>query len=261
MKELEVTLQLRNNRLKERRVACGLTIWRFADAVGVSRSDYSALEGLRTSPVGRDGVWRPIALQLANFHCVEPEELFPDIVHNVTQATASRKFDGDEVVPLLSQYSAAQRALPDEALIARESDTRLRRVVATLSPNEAAVLRARFGFDDGEEHSLRAVGQQMGRTQERVRQIEDRALRNLRHPRRRLLLTTGSLPKIADLVLVERETPLHTFILHWQRVKHVGTLCRDNLRGTPVAPGREASICQRCQKVYDVLREAEERGA
>jgi len=61
---------------------------------------------------------------------------------------------------------------------------KLEEVLATLSPREARVLRLRFGLDDGNSYTLEEVGQKFGLTRERIRQIEGKALRRLRHPRR-----------------------------------------------------------------------------
>jgi RNA polymerase primary sigma factor len=54
----------------------------------------------------------------------------------------------------------------------------------TLTPREARILRLRFGLQNGRSHTLEEVGQKFGLTRERIRQIEGRALRRLRHPRR-----------------------------------------------------------------------------
>ncbi|MDE2819009.1 MAG: sigma-70 family RNA polymerase sigma factor [Chloroflexota bacterium] len=54
----------------------------------------------------------------------------------------------------------------------------------TLSPREARILRLRFGLQNGHSYTLEEVGQKFGLTRERIRQIEGRALRRLRHPRR-----------------------------------------------------------------------------
>jgi len=54
----------------------------------------------------------------------------------------------------------------------------------TLTPREARILRLRFGLQNGRSHTLEEVGQTFGLTRERIRQIEGRALRRLRHPRR-----------------------------------------------------------------------------
>ena len=57
-------------------------------------------------------------------------------------------------------------------------------VLGTLSPREARILRLRFGLDNGRTYTLEEVGQKFGLTRERIRQIEGKALRRLRHPRR-----------------------------------------------------------------------------
>jgi RNA polymerase primary sigma factor len=58
------------------------------------------------------------------------------------------------------------------------------RVLKTLTPREELVLRMRFGVGDGSEHTLEEVGRSFNVTRERIRQIESKALRKLRHPTR-----------------------------------------------------------------------------
>ncbi len=57
-------------------------------------------------------------------------------------------------------------------------------VLETLPPREARILRLRFGLENGHTYTLEEVGQKFGLTRERIRQIESKALRRLRHPRR-----------------------------------------------------------------------------
>jgi len=57
-------------------------------------------------------------------------------------------------------------------------------VLDTLPPREARILRLRFGLEDGRTYTLEEVGEKFGLTRERIRQIESKALRRLRHPRR-----------------------------------------------------------------------------
>ena len=54
----------------------------------------------------------------------------------------------------------------------------------TLNEREQRVLRLRFGLDDGKARTLEEVGREFGVTRERIRQIEAKALRKLRHPQR-----------------------------------------------------------------------------
>ncbi|GAP09212.1 RNA polymerase sigma factor, sigma-70 family [Bellilinea caldifistulae] len=57
-------------------------------------------------------------------------------------------------------------------------------VLETLPPREARILRLRYGLENGHQYTLEEVGQKFGLTRERIRQIEGKALRRLRHPRR-----------------------------------------------------------------------------
>lgn len=61
---------------------------------------------------------------------------------------------------------------------------KLEEVLSTLTPREARVLRLRFGLQDGHNYTLEEIGRKFGVTRERIRQIEKKALRRLRHPRR-----------------------------------------------------------------------------
>lgn len=65
---------------------------------------------------------------------------------------------------------------------------RINEVLSSLSPREARILRLRFGLDCDRPYTLEEVGQKFGLTRERIRQIEGKALRRLRHPRQARLL-------------------------------------------------------------------------
>jgi RNA polymerase primary sigma factor len=71
---------------------------------------------------------------------------------------------------------------PVDATSSQLLKEQLHTILESLSDRERAVLEMRFGLDDGEAHTLEEVGQAFGVTRERVRQIESKALRKLRHP-------------------------------------------------------------------------------
>jgi RNA polymerase primary sigma factor len=73
---------------------------------------------------------------------------------------------------------------PLEAVIGINLEGQTEEVLKTLTPREERVLRLRFGIGDGCDHTLEEVGQQFDVTRERIRQIEAKALRKLRHPTR-----------------------------------------------------------------------------
>jgi RNA polymerase primary sigma factor len=73
---------------------------------------------------------------------------------------------------------------PQEAVINANLSEQTRRVLASLTPREEKVLRMRFGIGEKYDHTLEEVGQDFDVTRERIRQIEAKALRKLRHPSR-----------------------------------------------------------------------------
>ncbi len=73
---------------------------------------------------------------------------------------------------------------PDDAVINMNLAEQTRKVLATLTPREEKVLRMRFGIGEKSDHTLEEVGQDFEVTRERIRQIEAKALRKLRHPSR-----------------------------------------------------------------------------
>jgi len=78
--------------------------------------------------------------------------------------------------------------LPSDAAVNLNLSEQTRKVLATLTPREEKVLRMRFGIGEKADHTLEEVGQDFSVTRERIRQIEAKALRKLRHPTRSLKL-------------------------------------------------------------------------
>ncbi|MDL1982314.1 MAG: RNA polymerase sigma factor RpoD [Deltaproteobacteria bacterium] len=74
--------------------------------------------------------------------------------------------------------------LPSDATVSLNLAEQTRKVLATLTPREEKVLRMRFGIGEKADHTLEEVGQDFAVTRERIRQIEAKALRKLRHPTR-----------------------------------------------------------------------------
>jgi len=73
---------------------------------------------------------------------------------------------------------------PSEAAINLSLNEKMSSMLKTLSPREERIIRMRFGFEDGNQRTLEEVGQVFAVTRERIRQIEAKALRKLRHPSR-----------------------------------------------------------------------------
>lgn len=85
----------------------------------------------------------------------------------------------------LSSFLPDSREDPEESAVRSSLRRDIELVLTTLSPREQAVIRMRFGLDDNRPRTLQEIGRIFGLTRERIRQIELKAIRKLRHPSRR----------------------------------------------------------------------------
>lgn len=137
------------------------------------------------------------------------EDWGADLRSRITKALHQTLTDIASAVPPPFAKASAPAALPNEdpliaqlravefqvrALRTEREQLRLRdetaKALRTLTPMEEKVVRMRFGLDDGTEQSLNEIAEGFAVTRERVRQIEAKALRKLRHPRREEAPTT-----------------------------------------------------------------------
>jgi RNA polymerase primary sigma factor len=98
---------------------------------------------------------------------------------------------GDEDDSNLGDFIEDTNAvLPIDAALQKNLRDSTTKTLATLTPREERVLRMRFGIGMSSDHTLEEVGQQFNVTRERIRQIEAKALKKLRHPTRARTLKT-----------------------------------------------------------------------
>ena len=92
---------------------------------------------------------------------------------------------GEEEESHLGDFIVDQNGVsPSDAVINLNLREQTAQVLKTLTPREEKIIKMRFGLEDGSEHTLEEVGQNFAVTRERIRQIEAKALRKLRHPSR-----------------------------------------------------------------------------
>jgi RNA polymerase sigma factor (sigma-70 family) len=103
--------------------------------------------------------------------------------------------DGDELGHLMED---TQLQPPEELIAEGQLHHRLTECLASLSPREALILRLRHGLETDHAHSLQEIGELLGISRERVRQLEKLALEKLRQPHRRALLVDFAVPSRAE---------------------------------------------------------------
>ena len=141
--------------------------------------------GPLTQELGRSPSEEEIATHLG----VEVDKV--KVALDVTQATTSLDIPvGDDDDATIGDLQADHNAENPFYNLVREANKQIiETVFNTLSEKEANVIRLRFGIDTDHAHTLEEVGQQLGVTRERIRQIETKAIRKLRHPLRMKILS------------------------------------------------------------------------
>lgn len=176
-------------------------------ASGIAVSTIGRFLALKFPPI-RNGQWTKSALGLAKFLRLPPDSLFPELHLERALAKSSGEFEAspDDIRML----AAPQAELDPEKLLELQDDQKIiEDALAILTPKEQAILRARFGFDDGCETTLERLAQRYVVGRERIRQIEAKALRKLSHPfqARHLLMAYGGNPR--QVWLREKLPPTH----------------------------------------------------
>ena len=92
--------------------------------------------------------------------------------------------DGEEESELGNFVEDKATPTPTQSIYSKLLSAKIEDILESLPHRDARILRLRFGLENGRYHTLEEVGEKFGLTRERIRQIETRALRELRHPNR-----------------------------------------------------------------------------
>lgn len=204
---VELRLMTRNHRILSAARAKGKTLHDVATEIGIQYNRFSAIVNLRIIPT-EDQMCR-----FASYFSISVEQLFPEalmyaikrnIFHNRTKLLDEPQVltltEGEAAHYLLTDGSEMEEHIDNE-LLKDEIRQQLSKVVnnrrgrsATLTDREARVIRLRFGLDDGVSRTLKDTAKELAQTDghqrgvERMRQIEAKALRKMRHPQRTKVL-------------------------------------------------------------------------
>ena len=196
MKDLLVQSRFRNLQLWD--LLAGRSVAEVCQEINVDQCVFGGLLNLKLSPKAFPPrykrsknparlVYRKAVTSIAAHFKMLPEDLFPDSLYALALPDrVERTYDSVELLPLLAA-GGEKYALPPtqfESVQLSELKEVLNKKLATLPGRESRVLRLRSGLEDGEEHTLEEVGKIFGVTCNRIRQIEAKAIRRMRHPSR-----------------------------------------------------------------------------
>lgn len=118
-----------------------------------------------------------------------PVEKVKDVFHLARSPLSLDNTIGDDEESCVGDLIADNNAInPNDVIEAEDKKDAIEKVLNTLTPKEKEIIILRFGLKDGRSHTLEEVGQTFDVTKERIRQIEDKALRKLRQPFRKNIL-------------------------------------------------------------------------
>ena len=126
---------------------------------------------------GREATLEEVASELSM-----PLEEVERIVIKGMRMTSLDKTIGEEEDSTLGDFIPSNEKEGFDYVVQEDLSNRIDEVLAELKEREAAIIRLRYGIDDGKPKTLEEVGQIFGVTRERIRQIESKALRKLRNP-------------------------------------------------------------------------------
>ena len=178
MKEYNVQVKVRNNYLLQMMRERGYeTAAELSRATGVSPSDIGDFLNLKEAAIGKYGVRKPV-FRICEILGCEPEDIFPkDHLYTPLQKNKAEVLLGlDDIKGLVSPTHAESLT---ESL---ERSGAINDAMEELTTRERSVLEMRHGFD-GPTKTLKEIANELGLSGTRIRDIEQKALRKLRHPK------------------------------------------------------------------------------
>lgn len=202
-REFIAKTRLYNNLLREARIEAGCKT-----CMDLGRAVYpdgpegrwlyvAQLESFTVKPTRKctDGgfKWREVAVDIACFLNLDPEQLWPPEFQKVSSVKpVFRLLSLDEAKQIAGHVDPLalldENPGPEEQFEIKELKQQVERALSRLTPREQKILRMRFGIGEKSDHTLEEVGQEFKVQKERIRQIEAKALRHLRHPHNSNLL-------------------------------------------------------------------------
>jgi RNA polymerase sigma factor (sigma-70 family) len=184
--EYRIKISVRNNLILRALEEAGYkSVTDFCETNDLNESSINSLISFRSRPVRNDGSFTKSAIYLMEYLYVTSSDLWTpeQLGLRLIKSSVKRNIGQVELNATLSvnQNTAISYETPEDIIFAKEKQERINKILDSLIGKEKKVLEMRFGLNDADEHTLEETGSQIDVTRERVRQIEAKALRKLRH--------------------------------------------------------------------------------
>lgn len=187
MSDYRVDIKVRNNVILKKLKENGYeTLGEFCRLNGVMKyvSTLGKVIAMQRSPFTSKGEFIPAILFLAEKLNCNELDLFTDQQLNTILESNKRTLEVKEAELKFLLENTNEMMLLEDQYSEDEKKKEIENALNTISPREKLVIEMRMGLGGYKEHTLREIGEIIGTQQERVRQIEAKALRKLRHPSR-----------------------------------------------------------------------------
>ena len=187
VEEYRVKITVKNNLILRAIEEMGYTnLGQFAKCEGMSLTGLYDLINLKKAPIGVEGEFIKSAKELMEVLGACPTDLWTEeqLTLSLRKNSAERQLSKEGLRAALQATAHSLIGSPDQALQQKETEVIVKYVLDSIPRRRAKILALRFGLGGGEEHTLEETAEIFGCTRERIRQIEYRGLRNMRHPTR-----------------------------------------------------------------------------
>ena len=220
--EYRVKFSIRNNLILTAIENAGYkNVSAFCKAVGIPPTSLTNLVAMKEPPITKSGEFSHAAKKLMEELCLLPTELWTTeqlhlkLERNIAVREVSAEgmraalgMGSEDVLQILGTDDA-----PDEGISKQELKDTVADILDSINPREAKILRLRFGFGC-REHTLEEVAEYFDVTRERIRQIENKAIRKLKHPSR-----SDKLKELVRPESVELYKPSPAFQNIWEEAR------------------------------------------
>lgn len=187
MEEYRVDIKVKNNIILQKIEKAGYkTVGEFCRINEIMKytSQLGNIINMKESPLQTDGKFRSCLIHIADLLGCDPVDFFTDTQLHTVLKSNKRSIQVNEAEMKFMLEKTNEPKLLENVVLEDQRNDALNEALSTLSPREQKIVQMRMGLAGFDEHTFDQLAEIFGITRERIRQIEAKAIRKLRHPTR-----------------------------------------------------------------------------